>query len=92
MAVNEDGVFNCLKHKLLQYIDLKSFAFCLEIENNRMRWQPFYCYCDESVGNLTKHVDQETHNSRRNSCNVQTSLEPVCKALLGKGGWGYVCP
>lgn len=50
MAVNEDGVFNRLKHKLLQYIDLKSFAFCLEIENNRMRWQPFYCYCDESVG------------------------------------------
>ena len=65
MAVNEDGVFNCLKHKLLQYIDLKSFEFCLEIENNRMRWQTFYCYnCDESVGNLTKHVDQETHNSR----------------------------
>ena len=57
MAVNEDGVFNRLKHKLLQYIDLKSFAFCLEIENNRMRWQPFYCYCDELVGNLTKHVD-----------------------------------
>ena len=40
------------------------------------------------MGNLTKHVDQETHNSRWNSCNVQTSLEPVCKALLGKGGGG----
>ena len=41
-----------------------------------MKWQPCYCYCDESVGNLTKHVDQETHNSISNSYNVQTIVRP----------------
>ena len=81
MAVNEDGVFNCLKHKLLQYIDLKSFTFCLEIENNRMRWQ---WEISQSMW-IRKHtIADETV--------AMSKPEPVCKALLGKGGWGYVCP
>ena len=84
MAVNEDRVFNCLKHKLLQYIDLKCCAFYLEHKSKRMRWQPCYCYCDKSVRNLTKYVDQETHNSRSNSYNVQTIVRPS----WGRGGGG----